>query len=370
MITAIILLGGNSSRMNGTVNKVYMKLYNKQVINYSLDAFLKVEEIDQIILVYNPKDKALLDNVLSYYPDDDIKIIEGGSTRHESVRNALEYVQTEQVLIHDAARPYITPTDIRSIIKSLDRFDAATLFHPVVDQIKWNGRTIPKYELKAVTTPQGFNKKAYNYLLNNPNSVAQDDLEIIENTNYSIGYIKETTNNKKITFKEDLQSLEYKVGYSMDFHPFIEKDYLLLGGVKIPFNLGLKGHSDADCVYHALTEAILGSLHLGDMGYNYPDNDPKYKDYDSSKFLLDVKEKLKEHHYVIVNIDIMIYLEKPKLVNYKKQMEENISKLLEIPSDLVSIKATTFEKKGPIGSSDGVCSEAFVLIKKIIDNQN
>lgn len=364
-VSVILLMAGNSSRMNVEVNKVYLPLGNKKVFNHSLDKFLKISSINKIIIVYNQNDLNLLKKELENYEGYNIFLTEGGKTRNESVLNGLKLVDTEFVLIHDAARPFTSLDDINSLINSLNDYDVVTLYHDVVDAIKMDGISIDKNKLKAVTTPQGFNKKAYNYLLNNPNSVAQDDLEIIENTNYSIGYLKETTNNKKITFKEDLQSLEYKVGYSMDFHPFIEKDYLLLGGVKIPFNLGLKGHSDADCVYHALTEAILGSLHLGDMGYNYPDNDPKYKDYDSSKFLLDVKEKLKEHHYVIVNIDIMIYLEKPKLVNYKKQMEENISKLLEIPSDLVSIKATTFEKKGPIGSSEGVCSEAFVLIKKV-----
>lgn len=365
MITAIILLGGNSSRMNGTVNKVYMKLYNKQVINYSLDAFLKVEEIDQIILVYNPKDKALLDNVLSYYPDDDIKIIEGGSTRHESVRNALEYVQTEQVLIHDAARPYITPTDIRSIIKSLDRFDAATLYHPVVDQIKWNGRTIPKYELKAVTTPQGFNESVWNYILMNPNYDAADELEIIEQKNFKIGYIEETTPNPKITYQSDLVNNDYRIGLSIDFHPFVEKDYLTLGGVKIPSKFGLKGHSDADALYHAVCESIYGALAKGDMGSNFPDNDMQYKGIDSSFFIKQAKQILIDSGYEIANIDIMILLEKPKLKEYKQIMQKNLAQLLDINKDLVSVKATTYELMGPVGQSEGIQVESIVLLKKV-----
>lgn len=366
MITAIILLGGNSSRMNGTVNKVYMKLYNKQVINYSLDAFLKVEEIDQIILVYNPKDKELLNQVLEYYPEDDIKIIEGGTTRHESVHIALEYVQTEQVLIHDGARPYVTPQDIRNVIKSLQNFDAATLYHPVVDQIKWNGKTIPKNELKAVSTPQGFNEQVWTYILANPNYAAADELEIIEPKHYKIGYVEETTPNPKITYQSDLINSDYRIGLSIDFHPFEEKEFLTLGGVKIPSKYGLKGHSDADCLYHAICESIYGALSKGDMGTNFPDNDMQYRGIDSSYFVKKAKQLVQDNNYEIANIDIMILLEKPKLKNYKTQIQQNVADLLGINKDLVSIKATTYELMGPVGQSEGIQVESIVLLKKVI----
>ena len=364
-VSVILLMAGTASRMNSITNKVFLNLGNKKVFNHSLDKILKIDSINKIIIVYNSNDLELLKELLVDYQEENICLVEGGSTRNSSVINGLKEVDTEYVLIHDAARPFTNIQDIRMLIDAFNIYDVVSLYHDVVDAIKYNGKSINKNELKAVTTPQGFNKKAYTYLLNNPNEFAQDDLEIIESTSFTIGYIKETSNNKKITYSTDLEELDYKIGYSMDFHPFTKKEFLLLGGVRIPSSFGLLGHSDADCVYHALTEAILGSLHLGDMGYNYPDNDLKYKDYDSSKFLLDVKNKLIEHNYEIVNIDIMIYLEKPKLKEYKKQMEENISNILNISSDLISVKATTFEKKGPIGSSEGVASEAFVLIKKI-----
>lgn len=365
MVTAVILLGGSSTRMNGSINKAYMKLFNKQVINYSIDAFLKVEEIDQLILVYNKQDLEHLNKVLDYYPDDDIKIIEGGKTRHESVQKALEYVQTDKVLIHDAARPYITPKDIRSVIQCLNEFDACTLYHPVVDQIKWNGKTIPKMELKAVTTPQGFNEVALNYILLNPDFNAADELEIIENRNFRIGYVEESTPNPKITYQSDLDNNNYRIGLSIDFHPFVSKDYLTLGGVKIPSTFGLKGHSDADALYHAVCESIYGALSKGDMGTNFPDNDAKYKGMDSSYFILKAKELLQSSGYEISNIDIMILLEKPKLKDYKSLMQQNLARLLEIDSDKVSVKATTYELMGPVGQSEGIQVESIVLLKKI-----
>ena len=364
-ITCIILLGGCGSRMQNSINKVYLPLLNKKVFQHSLDKFIKVKEIDKIILVYNPNDVDLLNSLLVDYQDYNIELVVGGTSRNESVSNALKYVNSKHVLIHDGARPYTSLDDIYSIIKVLKDSDAVTLYHDVVDAIKLNGRSLNKSELKAVTTPQGFNKSAYLYLLENPNNQAFDELEILENTNFKISYVKETSNNSKITYKEDLEQIDYKIGYSMDFHPFVEKEYLLLGGVKIPSNLGLKGHSDADCLYHAVTEAIFGSLHLGDLGTNYPDNDIKYKDFDSSLFLKNAKNKLDEYGYQINNIDIMVYLEKPKLKQYISLMEENIANILKICSHDVSIKATTFEKKGPIGSNEGIACEAYVLIKKI-----
>lgn len=364
MTTAIILLGGNSTRMNSQINKAYMMLYNKQVVTYSIDAFLKVQEIAQIILVYNKLDLDLLNKVLELYPDEDIKIIEGGKTRHESVQHALEYVQTDYVLIHDAARPYITPKDIRSVIDQLKQNDAATLYHPVVDQIKWNGKTIPKTQLKAVTTPQGFNTKAMNYILINPDYDASDELEIIEKGDFSISYVLETTPNPKITYSSDLESNDIRVGISIDFHPFVKKDYLTLGGVQIPFEYGLKGHSDADALYHAVCESIYGALAKGDMGTNFPDNDLQYKGINSGYFIKKAKELLEQSCYEISNIDIMILLEKPKLKDYKNMMRENLALLLQIDIDKISVKATTYELMGPVGQSEGIQVESIVLIKK------
>ncbi len=365
-ITAIILLAGNSTRMGLDINKAFLDLGNKKVVNHSIDKLTKIERIAKIILVYNEKDLALVNKLLKQYPEDNLSIVLGGDTRNESVNNALKKVDTNFCLIHDAARPYTSSEDIYKLINDLDNYDAVSLYHNVIDAIKLNGKSLDKNALKAVTTPQGFNRKAYTYLLNNPNSKAFDELEILETKDFKIGYILESCDNKKITYKTDIESDLYKVGHSLDFHVFEPKDYLLLAGVKIESAFGLKGHSDADVVYHALTEAIFGALHLNDLGTNYPDNDPKYKNYDSSKFLEDAFNKLKEAKYQIANIDIMIYLEKPKLKQYKKQMEENISKILNINSNLVSIKATTYEEQGLIGSKEGIACDAYVLIKRVL----
>ena len=361
--TLVILLAGVASRMNQGINKAFIKLDYKTVLAHNLDAFLKLN-FEEIILVYNSQDEELLEKELLNYPDNTFIKVKGGSTRSESVHNALVKVHTDYVLLHDCARPYVNINDVQALIDSLTTNDAVTLYHDVVDAIKYHGKSINKNDLKAVTTPQGFNKETYEYILNNYNPAAQDELEAIEDQNFKIGYVKESTPNIKLTYESDLKNNEYRIGHSMDFHAFESKDYLVLGGVKIPSTFGLKGHSDADCVYHAITESILGALSLHDMGTIYPDNDNKYKGIDSSFFMIEAKNLLKEHKYEIANLDIMIFLERPKLKDYKEAMRKNIATLLEIDINQVCVKATTYEQKGIIGSSEGIQAESIVLIRK------
>lgn len=361
--TLVILLAGVGSRMNQGINKAFIKLGHKSVLAHNLDTFLKID-FNKIILVYNKNDISLLKSELLNYPDNVFTLIEGGNTRSESVHNALEEVNTEYVLLHDCARPFVSINDVKTLMSKLTVYDAVSLYHDVVDAIKYLGKSLNKNELKAVTTPQGFNKQAYQYILNNFKPNAQDELEVIEDQSFEIGYVKETSPNNKLTYESDLYNNEYRIGYSMDFHPFTKKDYLVLGGVKIPSEFGLKGHSDADCIYHAITESILGALSLRDIGTLYPDNDDKYKNIDSSFFMIEAKKYLKTYKYEISNLDIMIFLEKPKLKEYKEEMRKNISTLLEIDIDKVCVKATTYEQKGVIGSSEGIQAESIVLIKK------
>lgn len=362
--TLVILLAGVASRMNQGINKAFIKLDYKSVLAHNLDTFLKIN-FEKIILVYNQNDEELLERELINYSDYHFTKVIGGNTRSESVHKALEEVSTEYVLLHDCARPFVAVEDVLSLMDNLLHCDAATLYHDVVDAIKYQGKAINKNDLKAVTTPQGFNRKAYEYILNNYNPNAQDELEVIEQQDFKIEFIKETKPNIKLTYESDLKNLDYCIGYSMDFHSFEPKDYLVLGGVKIPSKTGLKGHSDADCVYHAICESILGALSLPDIGTLYPDNDSKYKGIDSSYFLLEAKELLNKYHYQISNLDIMIFLENPKLKDYKEQMRTNISNLLEIDINKISVKATTYEQKGIIGSSEGIQAESIVLIKKV-----
>ncbi|MBQ8292563.1 MAG: 2-C-methyl-D-erythritol 2,4-cyclodiphosphate synthase [Bacilli bacterium] len=361
MNSGIILMAGKGERSKLSYNKTLYQYLGKPLFMYSVIAFYNNKELDEIYLVIDPSDE---EEVLKYLEEyDRVKLVYGASSRAESLKNALKVINADKVVVHDAARPYVTSSDISSVLASLESHDLATLYHKVVDTIKEGVKTLKRDELKAVTTPQGFTKKCIEKILSNGENV-YDELQIFENDDVKIAFIEETHNNKKFTDANDFENPKYLIGHSLDFHPLVEGRKLILGGVVFDYPLGLMGHSDADVVYHAVAEAIIGALNMGDIGTLFPDTSDEYKDIDSSYFLKYMKKVLEENNYSINNLDIIIYLEKPNLKNYKRQMAENIAENLGISSDVVNVKATTMEKQGVIGNGHGIASEAVVLLKR------
>lgn len=360
MNSGIILMAGLGNRSALEYNKTLYEYMGKPLFMYSVEAFLKNELIDEVILVINPIDELQVSSLIN---DSCVKLVYGGPTRNESLKNALKQTTADKIIVHDAARPFIEVNDITKMINALDEYDIATYYHKIVDTIKDGVKTLNRNNLKAVTTPQGFRKDLVEKILNNKEDVF-DELQIFENDDVKFGFLEETHNNKKFTYQEDFIEPKYLIGHSLDFHPLVENRRLILGGIEFDYPKGLKGHSDADVVYHAVTEAIIGALNLGDIGTLFPDTDQQYKDIDSSYFLKYMKEILKEKAYQINNIDVIIYLEKPNLKNYKREMAKNISHHLDISADIVNVKATTMEKQGVIGNEMGIASEAIVLLKK------
>lgn len=368
--SAILLMAGSSIRFNDDKNKNFYEINKKPIFIYSLDILYSHELINDIYLVVKEEEYEQVSEIVNFNYDNKIKIIIGGATRCESVKNALKEIDSDITLIHDAARPLITKNDIDNIIDSLNNNDCATLYHKVYDTIKETKdsiKTINRDNLKAVTTPQAFKKELYNTILLNKDELT-DEIALFEKEK-KVAFVKEIRNNLKVTTKEDLEYIEYilmnksyKVGHSFDFHTVAKNRNLILGGVKFDTDFGLLGHSDADVVYHAVTEAILGALSLGDIGTHFPDTDNKYLNMDSSYFVKEAVKLLNKENYTIENIDVIIYLEEPNLKNYKVQMAKNIKELTN--ASYVNVKATTLEKKGPIGAKEGIASEAVILIKK------
>lgn len=159
--------------------------------------------------------------------------------------------------------------------------------------------------------------------------------------------------------------MNYRIGHSHDTHPLKAGRKLILGGVEIPYPLGLFGHSDADCVYHVVSEAIIGALGLGDLGTHFPDTDPQYKGISSSYFVLEAGKLLKQHHYVVSNLDLTVFLEKPMLKPYVGQIRKNIADLLQISENQVNVKATRGEGLGFIGRGEGISAECVVLLESL-----
>lgn len=371
--SAVLLMAGNSTRFNKLLNsyknKSLYELNNKPLLLYSLEKFNKIDKINNIYIVVKPDEKELVETILEETGNIHVKIVEGGSTRNKSVKNALKFVEDDYVLFHDVARPLTNINDIKELIEKTNL--CGTLYHNLTDTVKETKsdkvRHLERSTLKAVTTPQIFHSSLFDIILNNNEDVT-DELTLFENCD--ITFIEETSTNMKVTTFEDFEYMIYllnkdqkfKVGHSYDYHNFKDGEKLILGGIEIPSTFGLEGYSDSDVIYHSVCESILGALELGDIGTIFPDNAKENYKRNSLDFVNYALEKLEESDYEINNIDIMIYLQKPNLKNYKQKIVKNLKQVLKTES--VNVKATTLEKQGLIGTSKGIGTETVVLIRK------
>ncbi len=364
----ILLMAGSGTRSGLEINKVLYQINQIPLFMYSLEKFHKVG-FDEYILVVSKNDYEIVCEYMET-TQYDVKIIIGGSSRCESVRNALKKVTTDIAVIHDAARPLINIKDIENIKKASENYKLGTMYHLVTDTIRKVTNIVELVNrdyLYSITTPQFFHKSLFNIILNNKELIT-DEITLFENK-YEISFIKETTNNLKLTTKEDIEYIEYELsskqnysmGHSLDYHPFDNKGKLILGGITFDDYPILHGHSDADVVLHAVTESLLGASCLGDLGTLFPDTDPTYKGYDSSNFLKEVVKLLHKKNIKIQSIDVMVYLIKPSLKNYKAKMAKHIQTIT--GASFVCVKAATLNKKGLISLEEGIGAEAISLIK-------
>lgn len=370
---AILLMAGSGQRFNDSQNKALIKVANDYLFNHSLKVFIKDTKCEKIYLVVNNND---LEEVRKIIDNEKVEFIIGGLTRLESVKNALKYV-TNQVLIHDAARPILNQEDIDLMLNELEKYDAVTYYEKCIDTYRINEnnkiRNIDRNKMYKIVTPQGYKQTTFNQILSSIDSPQfTDEISILLNYDYNISHLEALHSMPKLTYKQDLDYInfllekdkQYLIGHSFDFHPFVDGEGINLGGVFIPFTKRLKGWSDGDALIHAVAESIIGALALGDIGKLYPDNDPKYKGICSKYFLEDVKKILDKKSYEIVNLDTIVYLEKPNLKNYKLDMAKEMASLLGINHYQVNVKATTTEQKGLVGKGEGIGAEAIVLLKK------
>lgn len=364
MISVIIVCAGNSSRMNMDKNKVLLPLDNKPIFLYSLEKFTKY--FNDVIVVANEND---IEEIKHYHDN----VILGGATRGESVYNGIKQAKYDKILIHDGARPFITNEDILKMIDAANICDLAFLGSHVIDSIKdLSFNNLKREEYILAYTPQLVSKedylKAYDLALTNNRSYSDDVSLIYEELNIKPQLIIGDRNNKKITTMEDYLEAKtksnYRIGHSWDTHKLVHGRKLILGGIEIPHEKGLLGHSDADCLLHAISESLLGALSLGDLGTHFPDNDPQYKGIDSKILLTKCYEMVKNLGYRIVNLDTMVYAEEPKMKPYIQQMRNSISLLLGIDMNQVSIKATTYEKMEAIGRGEAIACDSTVLLIK------
>ena len=371
----VLLAAGDSKRFNSSTPKLYNKINNKTLLEHSFNAFSNFIKIKKTIIVYNKKHKKLLNSVKF---KNSIKIT-GGKTRKESTFKALKFISRmncKKVLIHDAARPNPSKKMINEIISKLNHC------HAVIPIIKTNDAT-KRYEKNFVfknikrntlgfsQTPQGFTfKKIFKMHKESINQNFDDDSALFTIFGEKVNAIKGSKKNLKITDKEDLDIFKsLKVGkiytgIGFDVHKLVKKRKLYLGGIRIPYEFGLKGHSDADPVLHAIIDSLLGACRLGDIGKFFPDKNKKYKNIRSTLMLKKVIELIKSKNFSINNIDINIIIQKPKIKKYSKKMIKTLSEICEINSNQINIKGKTTEKLGIIGKGKAIASEVISSVIK------
>lgn len=376
---AIILAGGSGARMGAGCNKVLLTLGDEPVILRSLRAFEGL--VDGVILVSREEDVPAMRSMLAESGLSAV-VVSGGATRQESVWNGLNALPegTEHVLIHDGARCLVDADTIRRCKASVEEHGTGVAAVPVVDTIKQvttDGivtATPDRSTLMAVQTPQGFRVP----LIRQAHEAARkegftgtDDASLVERMGHPVRLTEGSRRNIKLTTPEDLKMAEaylesslpaLRIGQGYDVHRLVEGRELILCGVTVPHTLGLLGHSDADVALHALMDAMLGAMALGDIGKHFPDTDERYRDISSMKLLEHVVALLKEHGARVTNCDVTIVAQKPKLLPYIPQMRQNVADALALPLDRVNVKATTTERLAFEGREEGISAQAVCMV--------
>ena len=352
--------------MGTDVPKQFLPLGGKTILEKTMEPFLAEDVIDEIIVTL-PEEE--VDGAKNLLPEN-VKIISGGKERQDSVAAALSFANPTSediVLIHDGVRPYVDGEIIMATIEGAFDVGAATCAIPSTDTIRHlELGTLDRSKLFRIQTPQGFRGEviltAYTKA-KEEGFYGTDDAGLVERYGGEVKIVPGKESNIKITTKEDLPT-KTRIGTGFDVHRLVEGRKLILGGVEVPYEKGLDGHSDADVAVHALMDALLGAASLPDIGRLFPDNDDSYKGISSLILLEKVGEKLKENGFQISNVDITIICQQPKLAPYIDAMKVNIAKVLNLETEDVGLKATTTEKLGFTGRGEGIAAEAVCLLTK------
>ena len=375
-VTAVIVAAGASRRMG--FDKLSFRLPDgRSVLQTSCDALAAHPAVTQLVLVCGGN-RAACEAIAAHCPKP-CTVVQGGATRADSVRSGLAAAEGELVAIHDAARPFVSEAVITAVLTAAAADGvrppgAGGDEIPVKDTIKiadGAGRvaaTPDRASLYAVQTPQCFRRSLYLQALSavtgEKASLVTDDCSLFELAGLPVTLTKGDYANYKITTKEDLQKEKtMRIGHGYDVHRLVEDRKLILGGVEIPFEKGLLGHSDADVLLHAVMDAVLGAAALGDIGQHFPDNDPAYKGADSLQLTREVAKIIAAHGYRVGNIDATILCQRPKLAPHIPAMREKIADAFGLPVDAVSVKATTEEHLGFTGEGLGIAAHAVALIE-------
>lgn len=371
---AIIVAAGSGVRLGGAIAKQFQTLGGKPMLLWSVEAMLQCKNIATIIIVVPAGEEGRVRRLLPHAWH--IHVVAGGASRTESVRAGLDALATvgpDYVLIHDAARPGLSPAVVLELVAALANADAAAPALPLADALKSTAgdavRSVSRENIVRVQTPQAFRWQAIAGAFAGSTGPAVDDLALLEAVGARVVLTPGREALMKVTYPEDIAVAEkligaprMRVGTGFDVHGFEPGDAVILCGVRIAHTKRLEGHSDADAAWHALTDAILGALALGDIGDHFPPSDPQWRGAASLTFLKHAVKLAADRGFRVANADITILAERPKISPHREAMRRSTAEAMGVNIDVVSVKATTTEKLGFVGREEGIAAQAVVLL--------
>jgi 2-C-methyl-D-erythritol 4-phosphate cytidylyltransferase/2-C-methyl-D-erythritol 2,4-cyclodiphosphate synthase len=376
---ALVVAAGRGHRAGGEIPKQYMTLAGRPLLRRTVAAFAGHGEIDAVRVVINPDDRALYDAAVAGLTL--LEPVAGGAERQDSVRNGLESLVEhglDNVLIHDAARPFVTADLISRTLAALDHGPGAIAAVPLSDTLKRGDgmitETIPRDGLWRAQTPQAFH---YDAILAAHRDAAglslTDDAAVAERAGLAVTLVPGGEDNFKVTTPEDFEraqrmltegaATEARVGTGFDAHRFGAGDHVMLCGARIAHDRGLVGHSDADVGIHAIVDALLGAIGAGDIGDHFPPADPRWAGADSTVFLAHARDLVERAGGVIGNVDVTLICERPRVGPHRAAMIACLAEVLAIAPDRVNVKATTTERLGFTGRGEGIAAQAVATVR-------
>ncbi len=376
----IVVAAGRGERAGLGRNKVFFPVDGRSVLSRCLDALAGAAAFDGLVVVIAEADAAEYHALVAREGENPLvrRVVFGGDCRRRSVYNGLRALPAGVgiVAVHDAARPFVSPEVVQATLDSARAYGSGVICTPVTDTIKRvrpDGavETLDRAALRAVQTPQAFDCArllAAHARAEAENWDATDDAALFERMYGSVRLVTApgAEVNRKLTTKADFDGLRHRamrVGSGYDVHRLCEGRRLVLCGVDVPHEKGLDGHSDADVAVHALMDALLGALGEGDIGRHFPDSDPAYAGISSMKLLAEVMRLVRGKGFRVVNADVTIVAQRPKLAGYIPRMRENLAAAL--CTDAVNVKATTTERLGFEGEERGISAQAAALLEEV-----
>jgi 2-C-methyl-D-erythritol 4-phosphate cytidylyltransferase/2-C-methyl-D-erythritol 2,4-cyclodiphosphate synthase len=373
-VSALIVAAGKGERLGGGIPKQFRKRGGKTVLRWAVDPFLRHPAIRDVRVVVAPGQEDAASEALTGAEIG--SLIPGGPERSDSVQAGLSGLDTDAVLIHDAARPFCPAAVIDRLIASLEFFEGAAPVLPVGDTLaRINdrlGEPVDRSGLGRVQTPQAFRLDALRSSYERWNGQSPtDETTVVRAAGYSVAAVEGDPALDKLTTPADFHKAEQwlagrmvsRTGMGFDVHAFAGDGPIMLGGVEVPHGRGLAGHSDADVVLHSITDALLGAAALGDIGQHFPPSDPQWKGAASDIFLAHAAELVRAQGGMIDHVDCTVIAEAPKVGPYRDGMRSRIAATLNLSEAQVSIKATTTEGLGFAGRREGIAAQAIVTIR-------